>query len=373
MTQRRRSGRSYFGQDRYAAFALGTRRPVGAAFADLDIFVAKRGLSESVVPGIDNEVLDVVGADATAVGHVRRSLFDRHAYREVWNQPTLPMQLHQYVSELVERGEVHVHLEFGRTSASDPLLLVGTTWLAPETLIRRQRKGHAVYEQFMSRRRFAGEPVIVQGEPHDLMIEIPADEVMNLSWPLEEPHRRRSPAQAALALERRAARQAQRTLLNARAAAEPNETFMPLARARAGAYADALEQRKAVSSRIKDLLLYPGAYEAEFFPWVGDVTDFFRADRILRSRVQICRIREYLFGQFNRQLLARWSALNGWGEVRLVLRADVFTEGDWRAMQHELQRGDLSLDDVRAAVAAEHESGHSFGRFAEAFRAATPK
>ena len=101
---------------------------------------------------------------------------------------------------------------------------------------------------------------------------------------------------------------------------------MPIARARAGAFVDALEKRKTASARIKDMLFYPGAYEAEVFPWVGDITDYFAADRILRSRVAICQVRGYLFTELNRQLLGEWSRLNGWGELTLSLRPDLFLE-----------------------------------------------
>lgn len=364
------SSRPIFGQDRYAAVALGTAHVIGSSFADTDLFVGKRGLSESVVPGIDNDVLDIEGDDATAVGVVRRALFDRWSSRDVWTQPTLPMELHEYIGQLVDRGEMFLHLDFGRESDDDPHVLLGTTWLAPETLVLRERD-RKYYEQLVSRRRFAGEKhIIVQGDPTDHIVEIPADEVLYLRWPLEHPDPSVPPARHVLRFGEEEGRQAERTLLNARAGAEPDENFLPLARARAGAFADALEKQKAISARTKDMLMYPGSYEAEVFPWVDEVTDYFRADRMLRARVGITRIREYLFEEFNRQVLDRWTRLNSWGRVRLVHRADLFTEGDWRGMHDELTRGELSLQDVRAAIAAEHESAHRYGRFGEAQAAA---
>jgi hypothetical protein len=363
--------RAIFGQDRYAAAALGTDHVIGSSFADADLFVGKRGLSESVVPGIDNDVLNVESDDAVAADVVRRVLLDRGLSRELWNQPTLPMALQGFVGELVDRGRLYVHLEFGRATTDDPYLLLDTTWLAPETLVLRERDGRRFYEQFVSRHRFAGEPgVILDSEPDDDLVEIPSDEVLYLRWPLEQPDARHPPSHCALRLGETVGRHTEHSLLSARAAAEPEETFLPLARARAGAFANALEKQKDVSARIKDILLYPGAYEAEFFPWVDDVTDYFRADRMLRSRIGICRIRDYVFAEFNRQVLDRWARLNAWGKVRLVHRADLFSEEDWRAMHRDLMPGALSLDDVRAAIAAEYESAASYGRFAEARAAA---
>jgi hypothetical protein len=55
-------------------------------------------------------------------------------------------------------------------------------------------------------------------------------------------------------------------------------------------------------------------------------------------------------------VLARWTQLNGWGEVELGLRRDVFSESDWLEMHVELRKGTIDLQDVRAAIAAESES-----------------
>jgi hypothetical protein len=60
MSRSRADADLFYGQDRYAVFALGTHHRVGSSFADSDIVVAARGLSESVVPDIDQEVLAAV-------------------------------------------------------------------------------------------------------------------------------------------------------------------------------------------------------------------------------------------------------------------------------------------------------------------------
>jgi hypothetical protein len=356
----------FFGEDRYAAFALGTAQEIGSSFADSDIFVASRGLSESVVPDIDEGVLVVDGENPSEVEAVRKVLLERFSSRELWVEPSLPMELHAYVKQLVQHGEVFIHLYFDRSSPSEPYSLFQTTWLAPETVMHRSRSGGDVYEQFVSRRRFEGAGYVVDGEVEDQLVECPEEEVLHLQWPLDEPEPDKAPAKAALKLGEQVARHSDRTLLAARAGAEPTETFLPLARARAGAFAGALDKQKAASARIKDMLFYPGAYEAEAFPWVDAVTEYFAADRILRSRIAICKIRDYLFEEFNRQVLRRWSALNGWGEVTLALRPELFTQDDWRTMRADLGRGAATLGDVRAAVLAEYESGHQYGRFARA-------
>lgn len=277
------------------------------------------------------------------------------------------MELQLYVSQLVERGELFVHLGFARAAETSPYSLFETRWMAPETVLHRRLARGAVYEQYASRRAFEGADYILDGEPREFLTNVPEEDVLHLRWPLGEPSGvGAAPAEVARKLGRKVERHAEQSLLAARAGAEPNETLLSVARARTGAYAGALEAQKTLSARIKDLLFYPGAYEAEMFPWTDKITDYFAADRILRSRIGICRMREYLFGEFNRQVLGRWSQLNAWGEIHLALRPEVFSEADWQAMRDELSHGATTLDDVRAAVALEYDSGHQYARAARA-------
>lgn len=354
---RRRS--VFFGTDRYASFALGRAHEVGSSFADADLFVGSRGLAESVIPDIDASVLSLSGEIPEQVETVRNALTDP-SFREPWNQPTFPMELQEYVKQLVTQGEVFIRLTFDRLSPDEPYLLSDTAWLAPETMLFREHAG--VYEQFASRRAFAGSGYIVTDEPRDQLFEISAADVLHLRWPFET----EAPAREALALGKEVARNAEKTLLSARARAEPQEMFLPMARARDGAFGDALEAQKSLSARIKDGLYYPGAYEARFFPWVDEITGYFSADRMLRSRVAICHLREYLFRELNRQLLDRWSELNDWGQIELSLRPELFDETDWLRMREELDSGEIDDYDVAAAIEIEYEAGHAFGRFSEA-------
>jgi hypothetical protein len=356
-------GRAFFGQDRYARFALGSLHETGSSFADGDIYVAARGVSQSVIPDIDESVLAVTGEVAEQVDAVRDVLLGRRSRRELWNEPTLPMELQAYVSQLINRGELFIHLYFDRSSESNLYSLFKTTWLAPETMLHREHRGTNVYEQFASRRAFEGSGYVVSGDPTDHLVEFPENEILHLRWPLNEPDATLPPARAALKFGKQVAREAQRSLLAARAGAEPTETYLPIARARAGAFADALERQKILSARIKDMLFYPGASEAEAFPWVDAITDYFAADRTIRSRIAICEIREYLLDEFNRQVIRTWSQLNSWREVRLQLRPVLFTTAEWRTMRRQLSAGELGLDDVRAAVHLEYETGSAFGRF----------
>jgi hypothetical protein len=350
------SNRSFFGSDHYALAALGEAEEIGGSFGDADIFVAGRGVSESVVPEIDEALLKVSGPEPDAVAVMEETLLGRSSTRDLWSQPTLPMELRGFVSQLLERGRFYLRLHFLETERG-VVDLMKTTWLAPETILHRPR-AH-VFEQYASRRALM-QPGAV-GKPREHLSSIPEAEVLALHWPLPEPGGS-SPAAAALALGREVGRQADRVLLSSRAQAEPQETFLPVARARSGAFRDALEVQQLVSAQIKDALFYPGAYEAEAFPWVDHATDYFRAERILRSRIAICRLRAYLFDELNSQILERWARLNDWAPVTIGLRPQLFDEADWTQMRSELSAGEIDLDDVRAAVAFEAETAFAVGR-----------
>jgi hypothetical protein len=350
--------RSFFGSDRYALAALGESEEIGGSFADLDIFVGARGFSESVVPGIDEELLAVEGSEPESVATVEEILLGRFSDRDLWSQPGLPMELRGYVGQLIERGRLFIRLHFAEVE-NGTVELMKTSWLAPETIVHRPHVH--IYEQYASAKALMQPGVVVEGEPSEHLFSIPESEVLALHWPLPEPGGS-SPAAAARTLGGEVGRQDDRVLLGSRAQAEPQETFLPLARAHGGAFRDALEARQLVSAQIKDALFYPGAYEAEAFPWVEEATDYFRADRILRSRIAICQVRTYLFEEVNAQLMDRWADLNDWAPLRLGLRPRLFEEADWIGLRSELAAGEVGLDDVRAAVALEAEIGFEVGR-----------
>jgi hypothetical protein len=351
-----RRAQTFFGRDRYAAFALNETADPDGSWAGGDVYVAARGVSQSVIPSVDGGILRVQGEVAEEADAVAEILFSRSSRRELWDQPNLAMELQSYVVQLIQSGELFIRLRLDRASTEDPYSLLAADWLAPETVLRRRHGNRVVYEQYVSVRAFEDPSYVVEGTPREHLAEFLAEEVLHLQWPLDEPGGSGSPAAAALRAGVKMERQAQLVLLSAQAGAEPEETFLPVARARAGAFAGALEAQQIASARVKDMLFYPGAYEAAAFPWVQDATDFFLAERALQSRVAICRLREYLFSAFNEQVLARWTRLNGWGAVRLELAGDVFSEEDWVQMHSELRQGGLSYEDVLAAIAAESES-----------------
>ncbi len=346
---RRRQGRTVWWRDRYAAFALGTLEDVEGGFGGTDVFVASRGLADTVIPGIAQNSLRVVGQHPEQVDAIADVVFERGRDR-LWDEPTFPMQLHAWIKQLVHDGELIVHLDFQRPAAAEPYRLERATWMGPETVRRRG----GIYEQFVSHRAFEQAGIIV-AEPEDQLVELPAQEILHVSWPF--PTRGRSRLADTTKLRRRIEREMRRGLLAARAGAEPKETFLPIARGRAGAYRQALERQKLDSARIKDMLYYPGAYEAFAFPWVEETTDYFMAERMLRSRIAVCKLRRHLFEQINTQLLQRWTHLNGWDSVTLELATDTFTEEDWRQMRRQLDEGAITLQDVQAAIAAEAEAG----------------
>jgi hypothetical protein len=353
----RRRARTFFGGDRYAAFAL---RQVGegdASFAGGDVYVAARGVSQSVIPGIDEETLIVRGSNEAEAQEVAEVLLARFSQRELWAQPTIAMELQSYVTQLIYHGEMFVRVHLDRSGPGEAYSLFRTDWLAPETMVRRRtRGGRVVYEQYVSVRAFEGTNYVIDGGPREHLAEFGAEEVLHLRWPLAEPDGERSPAAAALRAGGAMGRDERRLVLASQARAEPEEQFLAVARARAGAFSDPFEGERAASARVKDMLFYPGAYEAAIFPWVEQATEYFLADRALRSRVAICQLREYLFGAFNKQVLARWAHLNGWGELELGLRRDLFSERDWLGLSEDLRNGTIDLEDVRAAIAAENEN-----------------
>ncbi|MDO8186469.1 hypothetical protein Q5424_17450 [Conexibacter sp. JD483] len=360
--RKRRARGVFYGRDRYAAFALGLDRAIGSSHADLDIFVSARGVAGTVVPEIDEGILGV-RADVPAQGEYAWDvLLSRRRRQGLWNMPNLAMELRQYVEQLIEFGEIYLRLEFlrGPTGTYD---LATVTWLSPETMLRRRGGKDAPFEQFVSRRAFDGSGLTVVDQMAEQIAEIPANEIARLTWPFDTPGGR-SPAQAALALGREADRSSDRTLRSGHAGAFPDETFLPIARARAGAYAGALETRQTVSARIKDQLFYPGTDEAEWFPWITGITAYFAADRILRSRIALSNLREHFFDQFNTQVIDPWRALNGWDSVKLEIRADLFSTSDWEDMRSGLVAGDVDLEDVKAALRLEQESARQYGRLA---------
>ena len=108
------------------------------------------------------------------------------------------------------------------------------------------------------------------------------------------------------------------------------------------------------------MLFYPGSDEAEMYPWAEPVTEFFAADRILRGRIAIANVRDYVFREFNRQVIGLWVRFNDWQDIRLELRPKLLTAEEWATLRQELHTGTVSLEDVRAVVHAEAETVRAF-------------
>ena len=149
------SAKPFFAQDRYAELALGTLYEPGGSLADVEITVGGRGLSHTVIPDIDEDFLTVVGDQKEQVAAVADVLLSRWSRRELWNQPGLPMELQAYVAQLVERGEIFIHLLFERSPKTGEYSLFKTRWLPTETIV--VRGGPPItYEQFISWRAYSG-------------------------------------------------------------------------------------------------------------------------------------------------------------------------------------------------------------------------
>lgn len=355
-TQNRRQ--VFYGPDRYARFALHRPNEIGG-FGDSDLFVAARGLSDTVIPDLDDTVFDLRGEHAEEVERARKGLLEPIAGVDLWDEPSLAMELRSWVGQLIRDGELFVHFEISKPADAEEHVLLRSTWLAPETIIHRQDAG--VFEQFASRRVYEDGEVIMMGEPKDFLYEIPEAEVLHLRWPLPGPSR---PGLEALRLGRQVARGNHRSLLYSRSGAEPTETFLPLVRARAGAYGRAIEETEIASARIKDLLLYPGTSESLAYPWAPELGAYFAAERVVRAKIAICRLRAYLFEELNRQVLHRWCGLNGWAAINLGLSPELFSERDWQQIGEELKSGELGLEDVLAAMRIEWDAGLAFGQMA---------
>ncbi len=350
--------RIFFGGDRYARIALNRGHAIGS-FGDSELFVAARGLSDTVIPDLDDTVFEFRGTRTDEVERARKGLLEPIRGVDLWDEPSLAMELRSWVGQLLRDGELFVHFEIDKPTDADEHMLLRASWLAPETIVHRQDAG--VFEQFASHRVYNESESIMLGEPKDFLDEIPEAEVLHLRWPLPGPNR---PGFEALRIGREIARGNQRNMLYSRSGAEPAETFLPLVRARGGAFAGALEETEMASARIKDMLLYPGTSESLAYPWAPELGEYFAAERVVRAKIAICRLRAYLFDELNRQLLHRLCELNGWVEISLGLRPELFSESDWQQIGKQLKSGELGLEDVIAAMQIEWDAGLAFGRMA---------
>lgn len=79
------------------------------------------------------------------------------------------------------------------------------------------------------------------------------------------------------------------------------------------------------------------------------------------------RVRAYLFSEFNRQVLDRWTGLNGWPPARVLPRRTFWSEAEWLDLHRSYIAGTATIEDVVAAAEVEWESRRfSKARLAEA-------
>ncbi len=129
-------------------------------------------------------------------------------------------------------------------------------------------------------------------------------------------------------------------------AVDPRRTTWISARGRLASIGDVLEREKELEAVLADMMYIP-PQEA--------LTEYFRVDRIIRSRVAAFDVREYIIERFNAHVLKRWCALNSWQEIELVFTLPVWSRADWLALGRAYRLGDATFDDVVAAIEAERE------------------
>lgn len=334
MRRRPKSEGGFFGADRFAEFAFGLHYDVAESFAASRTHTSAEKFGYAVIPTLSG--MDGYGDDIEAVRQLRERALDRWARHEFWgNALSIEHALQWCVGQLIDNGRCYLRVQYGGES---PVLAERIDFLAPETIAKRRRHGHVIYEQYVSRHAFAG--------AREQWHEFDASEIVELRWPLAFPGGRRPPAQVAL----RAARQIEmlwaRTTYPLRAGASPDDTFLPLVRARVGAFQDGLEDVDNAQDRLSDLL-----FDVPF----QHATEFFQLERLCRREEAAATVRAYLLDSLNKQWLATWSAMNGWGRVALRFRAQLFTAHDWRELRQDLLAGRANGADVAAAIEIERE------------------
>lgn len=347
MRKRPPSLRGFYTMDNYASYALNARPPIGTSMADAGIHNATQTFSYRVLPDIDEDALVVECADDDVAARVSETLFSRSSRLDLWDQPNMAMELRSWVTGMMTFHDVYVHFVLDRADEQHPWTLTFVGWLPPETVVVRGRGAHARYEQYVSKRWPEGRSIVVSGGTREFLEVFTGDEILHLRWPLDQPSERLAPERAARRAGGPVDRYAERLLAGARAGAEPHETFLPIARGRAGAYAGSLDSEKLYDAVVGDRL---------FKPPEDEITEYFYVDRLVRARIAACDVRDYVLVQLSEQLLGRWARLNGWPRIRLRLRRECWTVHDWEAIRDEYRSADATLDDVMAADRLEWES-----------------
>lgn len=336
--------RGFYTIDNYAATALNMHPLIGSSMADARIHNAKEMFAFMVIPDIDEDSIEVRCSDSQIAASVSETLFGWDSRRDLWDQPNMAMELRSWVAGMISYRDVYIHFELGRVDDKEPWDLIFVGWLPPATVLVRGRGVDKRYEQFVSKYWPGGEAIVVEGGPREFLWEFASDEIVHLRWPLGEPDRRLAPEAAARRAGRAVDRYARDILASARAGAEPDETFLPIARGRAGAYREALDGEKLHDAVVGDRL---------FLPPDDEITEYFFVERLIRSRIAACEVRAYLLSEVSRQLLGPWAVRNNWPKLEMRLRKEVWSVADWRSLHEEYKSGSATVEDLIAATLLE--------------------
>ena len=126
--------RIFFGGDRYARIALNRGHATGS-FGDSELFVAARGLSDTVIPDLDDTVFELRGTRTDEVERARKGLLEPVRGVDLWDEPSLAMELRSWVGQLLRDGELFVHFEIDKPTNAEEHMLLRASWLAPETVV----------------------------------------------------------------------------------------------------------------------------------------------------------------------------------------------------------------------------------------------
>ena len=220
-----------------------------------------------MIPGVDEDELILTGANDIEVEQVTEVLLARYSQRDLWSQPTITMELQSYVTQLIYHGEVFVRLHLDRAGRKEPYSLFAMDWLAPETMLRRREASEVLV-------RAVRQPARVQGQqlrdgwratgstsPSSMSKKFCICVGSCRSPAAHAPQRLRRYEQAVTSGVTPSEWSSWR-----RPARKPEETFLSLARARAGAFSDALETEQIGSAKVKDMLSYPARMRHPSFP-----------------------------------------------------------------------------------------------------------
>jgi hypothetical protein len=289
---------------------------------------------------------EVQGPPGSARAIVEADLFGRSTRDELWAHGSLVSDLGSVVRLMMRDGEAFMHFDFAALADEEPARLVHFAPLPAETILPR-RDG---FEQFYS----GADEVQSGGRPVDKehLVEFKREEILHLKWPLELPRRQRSPVEQARRLGSVGDEWSALGLLSIEVPQYPLESMLPVVRARLGRYAGYLDRMKDATLRAADAV-YAARTEG--------VTEFFMLDRVLRNRLAVAQVRDFVVKEFNQQVMRVWCRRNNWPWLGLAMRVDFFGVEDWTAMRDELERGTLSNPDVAAAIALETEAVRAAG------------